>query len=128
MADKLIDGFVERGQCQFIDEFANPLPSQVMAQQLGIQEKDIAKIKIWSDAFIDLIGTDMSSDEQVKRARLVVEFQHYMKGCLDERRTHPRIDLLTDLVNARVDDETPLNEAELLNVAQAILVAANTTT
>ena len=128
MADTLIDGFIERGHCQFIDEFANPLPSQVMAQQLGIQEEDIGKVKIWSDAFIDLIGTEMTSDEQVQRARLVVEFQHYMKGCLDERRSHPRIDLLTDLVKARVDDETPLNEAELLNVAQAILVAANTTT
>lgn len=128
MADKLIDGFIAKGQCGFIDEFANPLPSQVMAQQLGIQEKDIAKIKIWSNAFIDLIGTDMTSDEQIQRARLVVEFQHYMKGCLDERRIHPSQDLLTDLVNARVDEETPLNEAELLNVAQAILVAANTTT
>ncbi|MDA9941890.1 cytochrome P450 [Luminiphilus sp.] len=128
MADKLIDGFIAKGQCGFIDEFANPLPSKVMAQQLGIQEKDIAKIKVWSDAFIDLIGTDMTSDEQIQRARLVVEFQHYMKGCLDERRIHPSQDLLTDLVNARVDEETPLNEAELLNVAQAILVAANTTT
>ena len=128
MADKLIDGFITKGQCGFIDEFANPLPSKVMAQQLGIQEKDIAKIKVWSDAFIDLIGTDMTSDEQIQRARLVVEFQHYMKGCLDERRIHPSQDLLTDLVNARVDEETPLNEAELLNVAQAILVAANTTT
>lgn len=128
MADQLIDGFIAKGQCRFIDEFANPLPSLVMAQQLGIHEADIAKVKIWSDAFVDLIGTDMSSDEQVQRARLVVEFQHYMKGCLDKRRTHPSPDLLTDLVNARVDEEIPLNEAELLNVAQAILVAANTTT
>ena len=128
MADRLIDAFIDKGECQFIDQFANPLPCQVIAEQLGFHEQDIAKVKVWSDAFIDLIGTDMSSEEQVERAKRVVEFQHYMKQCLDERRTQPRKDVLTDLVNARVDDETPLNEAELLNVAQALLVAANTTT
>lgn len=128
MADGLIDRFIEDGECQFIDQFANPLPCQVIAEQLGFHERDIPKVKVWSDAFIDLIGTEMSSEQQVERATRVVEFQHYMKACLDERRTHPREDVLTDLVNARVDDETPLNEAELLNVAQALLVAANTTT
>ena len=128
MADALIDNFIDDGECNFIDQFANPLPCQVIAEQLGFHESDIPKVKVWSDAFIDLIGTDMTSEEQVDRAKRVVAFQHYMKACLDERRTHPREDVLTDLVNARVDDETPLNEAELLNVAQALLVAANTTT
>ncbi|MBL6908691.1 MAG: hypothetical protein ISR33_11175 [Luminiphilus sp.] len=65
MADTLIDGFLERGHCLFIDEFAHPLPPQVMAQQLGIQEEDIGKVKIWSDASIDLIGTELTSDEQI---------------------------------------------------------------
>ncbi len=128
MADDLIDSFIEDGECQFIEQFANPLPCQVIAEQLGFHERDIPKVKVWSDAFIDLIGTDLTSEQQIERAKRVVEFQHYMKACLDERRTNPREDVLTDLVNARVDDETPLNEAELLNVAQALLVAANTTT
>ena len=58
----------------------------------------------------------------------MVEFQRYMKARIDERRAQPREDMLTDLVNARVDDERPLDEAELLSVAQQMLVAANTTT
>lgn len=128
MIDGLIDGFIDEGKCEFVDAFAIPLPCRIIAQQLGIDENDVPMVKVWSDAFIDLIGTELTSDEQVERAGNVVKFQQYMKVCIDERRTHPREDILTDLVNARVDGETPLDEAELLNVAQQMLVAAFTTT
>ena len=128
MIDGLIDGFIDRGQCEFVSEFAIPLPCIVIAQQLGIDEQDVPMVKAWSDAFIELIGSELSAQEQEERALKVVEFQQYMKARIDERRTEPREDMLTDLVNARVDDERPLDEAELLSVAQQMLVAANTTT
>ena len=128
MVDKLIDDFIDRGRCEFVSEFAIPLPCIVIAQQLGIDEDDVPKVKAWSDAFIDLIGSELTPEEQEERAHQVVEFQHYVKARIDERRTEPREDMLTDLVNARVDDERPLDEAELLSVAQQMLVAANTTT
>ena len=128
MVDKLIDDFIDRGRCEFVSEFAIPLPCIVIAQQLGIDEDDVPRVKAWSDAFIDLIGSELTPEEQEERAHQVVEFQHYVKARIDERRTEPREDMLTDLVNARVDDERPLDEAELLSVAQQMLVAANTTT
>ena len=128
MIDGLIDEFIESGHCEFVSEFAIPLPCIVIAQQLGIDEEDVPMVKGWSDAFIELIGSELSPEEQEDRARKVVQFQQYMKARIDERRSEPREDMLTDLVNARVDDERPLNEAELLSVAQQMLVAANTTT
>ena len=128
MIDGLIDDFIDRGHCEFVDEFAIPLPCIVIAQQLGIDERDVPMVKGWSDAFIELIGSELSPEEQEERAQKVVQFQQYMKARIDERRIEPREDMLTDLVNARVDDERPLDEAELLSVAQQMLVAANTTT
>ena len=128
MVDSLIDRFAAAGHCEFVRQFAIPLPCTVIAQQLGIDEADVPRVKVWSDAFIELIGSALSEDEQAKRAEQVVEFQHYMKARIDERRTAPRADMLTDLLNARVDDERPLDEAELLSVAQQLMVAGNATT
>ena len=86
------------------------------------------QVKRWSDAFIELIGSELSEDEQAQRAELVVEFQHYLNARIDERRTNPKQDMLTDLLNAWVDDERPLNSGELLSVAQQLMVAGNATT
>ena len=128
IVDGLITTFAASGRSEFVRDFAIPLPCTVIARQLGIDDADVPRVKAWSDAFIELIGSALSEDEQVERAAQVVEFQHYMKARIDERRTAPRADMLTDLVNARVDDERPLDEAELLSVAQQLMVAGNATT
>ncbi|MFM7274349.1 MAG: cytochrome P450 [Gammaproteobacteria bacterium] len=128
IVDRLIDAFAAAGHCEFVRDFAIPLPCTVIARQLGIDTADVPRVKAWSDAFIELIGSALTEEQQVERALQVVEFQHYMKARIDERRTAPRADMLTDLLNARVDDERPLDEAELLSVAQQLMVAGNATT
>jgi cytochrome P450 len=128
IVDALIDRFANAGACDFVQSLAIPLPCTVIAGQLGIDEADVPRVKAWSDAFIELIGSALTEDEQAARAEQVVAFQHYMKARIDERRSASRADMLTDLLNARVDDERPLDEAELLSVAQQLMVAGNATT
>ncbi|MEH6516754.1 MAG: cytochrome P450 [Halioglobus sp.] len=128
VVDGIIDSFIDDGQIDYVKQFAVPLPCSIIAQQLGIDEADIPKVKAWSDAFIELIGSDLSVEEQVARANMVVEFQHYMMERLLERKKNPRDDMLTALVQATADDESPLSDAEILCVAQQILVAGNATT
>lgn len=128
VVDGLLDEFIDQGQCEFVTQFAVPLPCRIIAQQLGIDESDVPLVKAWSDAFIELIGSELTVEEQVKRAHMVVEFQHYMMDRLQERKTSPTEDILSDLVHATADDEEPLSDAEILCVAQQILVAGNATT
>ena len=128
VVDRLIDGFIDDGRCDFIEQFAGPFPCTIISNQLGVPLEDIDKVAAWSTAFLELIGSFLPPEEEAKRARQVVEFQHYMKNLLDERRVNPQNDMLTDLLNARVDDERPLDETELLNVSQQLLVAGNGTT
>lgn len=128
IVDRILDRFIDDGECEFVQQFAIPLPCTVIAEQLGIDEADVPRVKAWSDAFIELIGTELSEEQQIERATMVVEFQHYMKARIDERRGAPRSDMLSDLLEARVEDERPLDEAELLSVAQQLLVAGNATT
>jgi cytochrome P450 len=124
----LIDGFIDRGSCDFVAEFAMPLPVQLITEQIGIDRTDFATVKRWSDAFADRLGGMISHERELECAADVVEFQHAMKARIDERRAAPRDDLLSDLVNAQVDGERPLDDAELLSILQQLMVAGNETT
>ncbi len=128
LVDRLIDGFVAAGECEFVHAFAVPLPVQLIAEQIGIDSTDFATVKRWSDAFVDRLGGMISRERELECAGEVVEFQHAMKAKIDERRAQPRDDLLSDLVNASVDGERPLDDAELMSIVQQLMVAGNETT
>ena len=128
LINELIDDFAGDGRCEFVGAFAMPLPALIIAEQMGIPPADIYRVKTWSNAFIELIGSYLPHERELQEAARVVEFQHYLKERIDERRDRPRDDMLSALVHADEEGEEPLDDAELLNVAQQIIVAGNTTT
>ena len=128
ITNSLIDGFAARGECEFVGDFAMPLPVQMITEQIGIDRTDFATVKRWSDAFADRLGGMISKERELECAAEVVEFQHAMKAKIDARRAQPCDDLLSDLVNAQVDGERPLDDAELLSILQQLMVAGNETT
>jgi cytochrome P450 len=127
VVDELIDGFIDRNQCEFISEFAAPLPVKVIAQQLGVPQADLTKLRQWSDAFIARLSQLLTREQEIECARQVIAFQHYFRDVIVSRQRQPQDDLITDLVQARVAGERPLDMAELLNIVQQILVAGNQT-
>jgi cytochrome P450 len=124
----LIDAFIDKGECEFVSEFCVPLPVQVICEQLGFDLSEQANVKRWSDAFADRLGHMISKERELECAREVVEFQHAVKIKIDARRGSPTDDLLSDIVNARIDGEQPLEDAEILSIAQQLMVAGNETT
>ena len=125
---QLIDSFIDKGECEFVADFGVPLPVQVICEQLGFELSEHGNVKRWSDAFSDRLGHMISPQRELECAREVVEFQHAVKVKIDARRLSKTDDLLSDLVNARIDGETPLDDAEILSIAQQIMVAGNETT
>lgn len=124
----LINRFICDGKCEFVGQFAMPLPVQMISEQIGIDRTDFATVKRWSDAFADRLGGMISKERELECAAEVVEFQHALKAKIDARRASPTDDLLSDLVNAQVDGERPLDDAELLSIIQQLMVAGNETT
>jgi cytochrome P450 len=127
IVDEIIDSFIDHGKCEFISEFAVPLPIKVIAQQLGVPQADLPKFKQWSDAFIARLGHILSREQEIECAKDVVAFQHYFRDVIESRQKQPQDDLITDLVQAKVDGERSLDTAELLSIIQQILVAGNET-
>jgi cytochrome P450 len=127
IVDELIDRFIDKGECEFINELAVPLPVKVIAAQLGVPQDDLPKFKKWSDSFIARLGRMISKEQELECVKDIVAFQHYFHNVIEERRKQPKDDLITDLVQAEVAGERSLDTAELLNIIQQLLVAGNET-
>ncbi|MEM6682020.1 MAG: cytochrome P450 [Pseudomonadota bacterium] len=125
---ELIDKFVDDGACEFMQAFAIQLPVAVIAEQLGAHRSEATTFKKWTDAFTDRLGGLATREREIECAECVVEYQHYMHEKLESRKSNPQDDLLTDLVQARIDGEQPLTDAELLSIVQQLMVAGNETT
>ncbi len=135
IAGELVDGWIDRPSVEFVEAFAVPLPVRVIARALNVPDDRLDDFKRWSDDSIAGIGTALSIDERIAAERGVNEFQHYFADQLEQRRRHPRDDLLTNLLDARVDhddpdidDKRPLDVPEMLSILQQLLVAGNETT
>lgn len=124
----LIDRMAEKGEADFVRDFGIPLPVAMIASQIGMTGDDLDKVKRWSDAFVDRLGRMIPKERELECAREVVEFQHFVKAKIDERRANRTEDLLSDLVYAEVDGERPLEDAEILSIMQQLMVAGNETT
>lgn len=124
---ELIESFADRGECEFVKEFAVPLPVAMIAQQIGL-DNDPAQVKEWSDAAVDRFSQMVGRERELECAHQFVEFQKYLKAKIDERREKGGDDLLTDLVEARVEGETPLTDPEIMSIMQQFMVAGNETT
>jgi cytochrome P450 len=127
LATTLVDGFAADGRVELVAQFAVPLPLTVIADALGVPRAEMPAFKRWSDDSVAPLGNLLSYDRQVEVAHSLVEFQHYFAAKIDDRRQHPADDMLTDLVDARIEGEA-LSTPELLNIVQQMLVAGNETT
>lgn len=143
ITNRLIDDLLAAGAdgstVEFVEAFAVPLPVAVIAKALNVPDDRLADFKRWSDASIAGIGTNISVEERLDAEREVIQYQHYFAEQLELRRTEPRDDILTNLLNARIDreldgigdedvSEDPLTMPEMLSIIQQLLVAGNETT
>ncbi|MEO0462463.1 MAG: cytochrome P450 [Pseudomonadota bacterium] len=123
----LIEAMEQKQQAEFVEEFAIPLPVFMIADQIGL-DNDPKQVKAWSDAAVDRFSQMVPRERLVECARSLVEYQHYMKTKIDDRRANGGDDLLADLVAARVEGEEPLTDPQIMSIMQQFMVAGNETT
>lgn len=124
----LIDNFIERGTCDFVAEFAIPLPLHTIGDILGLPRDLHGQLYPWTFALMRRNGQMATHDEQLEDARQIVELKSYVEKLLRERRAHPQDDLISDLVTAEVEGENPLSDLEVLSSALLLIVGGAETT
>ena len=102
LAHRLIDDFIDDGRCDWVRQFAVPLPLIVIGKQMGAPEEDIWQIKAWTDAWVQRLGMMQTEDEAIWSTEMEIEAQHYFQPIFERLRPEPDDTLLSDLVNTEV--------------------------
>jgi len=128
VAHQLVDAFASRGRAELVHDYGVLLPLTIIAECLGVADDELPQFKRWSDDFVAVIGNHAMNRDQLRSLLLSQnEFYEYFGQKVAERRHGPRTDLISDLVEARIDDE-PLRDDEILAMLNQFLVAGNETT
>ncbi len=128
LTTELIDAFAGRGRVDIVTELGVPLPLTIIARALGVPDGDLATFKRWSDDLVIPVGDHDPSEERIEDyIRANAAFNDYFEEKLEDRRANPRDDLISDVVQARLDGDE-LSTHEMLAMLQQFLVAGNETT
>ncbi len=114
LAYRLIDDFIDDGHCDWVRQFAIPLPLLIIGRQMGANPDDIWQIKEWTEAFFHRISLMQSEDEELASVRKEIEAQHYFQPIFEHLREHPDDSLLSSLVNTVIEEwGRPMTDNEL---------------
>ncbi len=129
ICDQLIDAFIGREGCEFVSEFAFPLPGIVISEQLGLAPDQIGTFRRWADAMLaPAQGLLADEDAAIRYADIEAEAQHYLANVFEDRRACPTSDLISALVAASDSEERPLSMHELQNLLQQLITGGYITT
>ena len=123
LADQLLDAVEPKRSMNLIADFALPLPLTVIGQILGVPAEDNPKFHHWSKTLISG-GTNRNLIVLIPN---IMAFMRYLRKLIKERRTYPKDDLITALVQAR-DGSDQLSEDEILAMILILLIAGHETT
>lgn len=127
LAERLV-GEIPAGQpYNFIEKFSRPLPLSVIMHVLGIPLDLFDKAFQWTVANVRVLSQVSDKQALLAAHAAVKEEYDWFVTALDQRRAHPRDDLLNLVAHARVNDR-PLSIEEQLGHCTQFLVAGNETT
>ena len=120
LVNNVIDAFVGRGECDFHEDFATPLPSTIFLAMMGLPQEDLPDFLRWRDDTIRPDGaTEAEQNEKRQAAGKAIE--NYFENQIEHKRAHPDDRLLSTIVHGEVDGR-PLTHAELLGITHLLLL------
>jgi cytochrome P450 len=102
MARRILDGVIDRGECEFVSEVAIQLPMRVMFALLGVDEEEFAGV-------VDLTNRFMLADDpefsENRAAGFVASMQliDYGEALAKKHRASPRDNMTTEVLTAEFE-------------------------
>jgi cytochrome P450 len=122
VCNELIDKFIGDGHCDAAQQYTRHIPVRVITHMLGVPETDSDRFIKWIHEILELGITDQSVLSQAAG-----EMQEYFAGHIAERRNRPTDDLISELLEARIDGN-PLDDQHLNGMLRLLLIAGIDTT
>lgn len=129
LADQLADQLAEAGSdgagVDLIAGFAEPLPVRVIAELLGIPERDQRLLRPWSNAIVKMYEYQVSPAQRDAAEAAAGEFVAYLRELVGQRRRRPAADLISSLIAETDSAGGRLSEDELVTTCTLLLNAGH---
>lgn len=118
--DQLIDGIVDRGECDFIADLAVPLPSTIFLTLMGLPLSDLDEFLAAKEGMIRPEGAD-AQERRANQETTSAWIFAYFAQALDARTGDLGGDLLSHLITLEREGRTTRDET--LNICLLLLAA-----
>jgi cytochrome P450 len=118
-ANELIDSFIDRGECDFMAEFAVKLPTQIFCELLGLPPEEMDQFLEWNNTILHVHG---DAEGQARQTKANEELSAYLSQFIAGRGEGPADDLVRTLLAADVDGR-PMAHEEALGMVYLLFMA-----
>jgi cytochrome P450 len=126
MVNQLVDAFAPDGRTEFVSQFADHYPIEVMCEVLGVPRDDHGLFAKWGDSLTYILSLELGSHKE-EVAQAAEQLGAYVDDLVEDRRHNPRDDLVTELVEASEEGDR-LSASELRTMIASLLFAGYDTT
>jgi cytochrome P450 len=112
---------------ELLRDFAQPYSIAVICRLLGVPTDRGRDLLDWSHAMVKMYELDTTEAQAEAATAAAAEFRDYVVSLIEQRRVEPRDDLVTRLVEARVDGER-LSDAQIVSTIIVLLNAGHEAT
>lgn len=119
-----IDDFIETGSCDFVHDFADPVPAMTTLYKLGLP------VELWKDFSVPLHQVVFLRQDSPRRVNVAEGLQFVAQTIRDTiaaRRKSPRDDMISYMLSATVDGR-PVTDHEVKEMATLIVQGGFDTT
>ena len=127
IVDELIASMPARGEIEFVEAFAYPLPAMVIAELIGVPIGILDDLKRWSAGLATSTAAATGEDIYRRAALATVEMGSYLADYVEDRRRNPGSVIIDGLIAAR-DGQDRLSSDELVSTVILLLFAGHETT
>jgi cytochrome P450 len=123
---EVVENLADRGEADGLSELALPMSIRFITEQLRVPDLDAATIVRWSAAYQAQYSMMQSREQMLANAAQICELQNYVIALVKRRQAERGEDMLSDLIDARIDDDNPaLSFEELVATARTMLIGAH---
>jgi cholest-4-en-3-one 26-monooxygenase len=98
----LVDGFIDRGELEVVDDLAAPFPARLTAHLLGFGEDRAASVRSWSERLMRIDQLEVDPSVLMGMMTAIQEFAADLAPLVEDRRQTPRDDLVSIWANGEL--------------------------
>lgn len=113
-AVELIEGLKDKGECEFVSEFAELYPIGIFLDMLGLPRSDLPMFREWVDGIVH---------DSARRGAIMQMLKSFIEDVIADRKRNPGNGDLVTIVTQMQMDGRDLTDAEALGICFLLFIA-----